>query len=110
MPVIQMYSLMYYSTKLKVVVDEEWATSWKAQNPGSTYVPPVEIQFRNKVVQRLYDAEPEDVKNHVECKRNERYEKAQEALIAVDVSEIESGEDAEEEGRERLREARRYQR
>jgi hypothetical protein len=67
LPAWQAYSKIYYESKLKPIVQEQWNKKFLKDNPhhGSKRIPAVELKFRNAAIQVLFEAESTEVKEEV---------------------------------------------
>jgi hypothetical protein len=69
---VQAYQKIYYPKGLKARVDAEWAEH-VARNPGiGIHNKPVGIAYRNKVAERFYNDESDEVKAEVDRRRRAR--------------------------------------
>jgi hypothetical protein len=66
----QVYSRLYYETKLKPIIAECWQTHLIA-NPEDASKSGPPLQFRNKIIRDLYDSETPEIKAEVERRREE---------------------------------------
>jgi len=65
------YGKLYWE-KLKPILDERW-DQYIAENPGAggTHLRSNRLNYQNKLLRELLDAEPEDIKKEVERRREE---------------------------------------
>lgn len=66
----QAYQKLYYESRIKPVVEWEWA-AYKANNPDIRRLE--RIQHLNKITRRLFEAESDEVKAEVEIHRWDLY-------------------------------------
>lgn len=64
------YTKLYYSSKLKPIVDKAWE-QLIAENPGKIWGKGERLRHQNKLLAELLSAEPEEVKQKVEQCREE---------------------------------------
>lgn len=64
------YSKLYFTERVKPVLEKRWREEYLKQNPGhgNLKLPRWKIPFQNKILHEVWDAEPEDVKNEVRRK------------------------------------------
>jgi hypothetical protein len=64
----QIYSVLYYNTKLKGPIKEAWTAKCEQEKPGEI-IPKVPLAFRNVQIRDSYAAETEEIIAEVEAKR-----------------------------------------
>jgi hypothetical protein len=70
----QIYSTLYYDTKLKTIITGAWEAKYRAENPAhdpSKPIPTPPLAFRNEQTRELYQSESEEVHREVEAKAKE---------------------------------------
>jgi hypothetical protein len=66
----QAYSRLFYEGKLKAIVEQRWTAHIALEPEDATKNKKPTLQFRNKVIKELYDAEPTEIKKEVEAYRD----------------------------------------
>jgi hypothetical protein len=97
----QVYSRLYYETKLKLIIAECWETHL-ATNADKTSKSGPPLPFRNKIIRKLYEFETPEIKAEVERQCDEG--------LLEDEFEVDDDEDINEEEAQRCAKAVVYQR
>lgn len=74
MPLVQVYSKMFYETRLKDIIQESWNQEYLATHPmlsesDKCRIPVPSLKFRNKMTKTLFAEEPRAVQLEVERKQ-----------------------------------------
>jgi hypothetical protein len=78
----QAYTKLYWRDRIEDEVEQHWRKEWLADHPEYDAsnpfhrIPKPGIAFRNRIVQMLYDAEPEDIKREIEKHRDQTGEQS----------------------------------
>jgi hypothetical protein len=106
LPLYQVYSKLYYESKLKEVIEERWIEKYLHENPlhcGKTPAP--SMDFRNVETKALLEEESEEVKEEVRKRRD-----ALDFSAGLDDDKAKGDEAMSPEQRERERKAVEFQR
>ena len=100
---IQAYSKLYYTSKLKPIVDKAWE-EYVAQNPDQNGGKGEQLRQRNMLLAKLLHAETKEIKEKVERYRKEGIASGDESS---DISEPDNAGDSTS-NKEKLRRAKAY--
>jgi hypothetical protein len=79
----QIYSTLYYKTKLKEPIQEAWAAKWRQEKPDEV-IPKVSLAFCNEQIRESYATETAEIIAEVEAKRAEEVKRKDTVDAEVD--------------------------
>jgi hypothetical protein len=107
LPAWQAYSVLYYKDRLRDEIQGLWKARYIRKNPGCDRrsIPKPKLEWRNRMVQKLFEKESEEVKNEVEEVRKSM----QRSMTELADAEDDKNDELDDEERANRKRARMYQ-
>ena len=107
MPLLHVYSKLYYESRIKDAMQNGWPEEYLKENPThnpADPIPPPSLKFRNEVTKKLFKNESVDIIREVE-----RTRETMGSQEPTEGDESEAGDSVDNKEHERIKTARQYQ-